>query len=212
MPPAAQQPPSAADWANIAQPWAAACPGASAGPAIKATTISGARRGRSLIVCASGSMVRARSIPGGTGSSAGSSETAVRFVRVRSTKTTDFATAIIAGILMRKLRVFIAALLAFWLVLGPAGGAWASGGGASCESMMGTLPADDCCGENETAATSCAGVCAAASLGIAFASQELQRVGDASAAVPSPCDRHVSRTTAPDLGPPRPSISNLTVA
>ena len=108
---------------------------------------------------------------------------------------------------MPKLRVLIAAFLAFWLVLGPAGGAWASGGGASCESMMSTLPADDCCGGDNAAVTSCAGVCTAASLGIRLTPPALARIDRTGAPLASLFTRYASRAAPPDVAPPKILVS-----
>ena len=108
---------------------------------------------------------------------------------------------------MRKGRTLIAAILAFWLVLGPAGGAWASGGGASCESMVGTLAADDCCGGDNTAATACAGVCAAASLGLRLSAPALPHMHGSSVALPSLFVRYASRAAPPDIAPPKLFVS-----
>lgn len=104
---------------------------------------------------------------------------------------------------MLKHRALIAAVLAFWLVVGPAGGAWASGGGASCESMTSPPPADDCCGGGSAAANACAGVCAAASLGIAFIAPQVPRIDGTARPAPWMYAGYASRAAPPDIDPPK---------
>ena len=106
---------------------------------------------------------------------------------------------------MRKHRAFFAALLSIWLVLGPAGAAWASGE-TQCESMMGMLPADDCCGDGKAALTSCAGVCAAPAMGTEFIGPNV-RAGEPAGIVPFLEVRYATRAAPPDIAPPKAVVS-----
>ncbi|MGQ0652304.1 MAG: hypothetical protein ACT4P4_08575 [Betaproteobacteria bacterium] len=107
---------------------------------------------------------------------------------------------------MLKYRAVIVALLAAWLVIGPVGGAWASGGGAACESMMSAVPADDCCGGG-AAASACAGVCAAASLGITVVAPGVPRIESSAVPIASLFFRYASRAAPPDVAPPKSLVS-----
>jgi hypothetical protein len=105
-------------------------------------------------------------------------------------------------------RSIIAAILAFYLVLGPAVSALAADAATPCESMgsMSQPLPDDCCGDAMNAAA-CLSACIAAS-SVAVAGQvSAQRLEASDAAIPSISLRYATIFAPPDSAPPKPSVS-----
>src|SRR5688500_10003668 len=108
-----------------------------------------------------------------------------------------------------KLRPFIAALLAFWLIVGPVGTAWAAYAATPCESMGSMsqpLPQGDCCGEG-MATAACLSACMATSPAAATPAVSIQRLEDTAAAIPSFSLRYATVLAPPDIAPPKTSVS-----
>lgn len=108
-----------------------------------------------------------------------------------------------------KLRPFIAALLAFWLVFGPVGTAMASSAPAPCESMGSMsqpVPQGDCCGEAMDAAA-CLNACLATSPAAATPEQGTQRLQLTESSIPSLSLRYATVLAPPDIAPPKPLLS-----
>ena len=108
-----------------------------------------------------------------------------------------------------KLRPFIAALLTFWLILGPVGTALAASAPTPCESMGSmsqSLPHGDCCGDTMDAA-SCLSACMASSPVAAAREQQTTRLELAGSSIPSVSLRYATLLAPPDIAPPKTSIS-----
>jgi hypothetical protein len=108
-----------------------------------------------------------------------------------------------------KLRPFIAALLTFWLVIGPAGTAWAAYATTPCESMSGMgqplPPADDCCGGGAMDASACLGACMAT--GPAAVAAALLVLHAAASAIPGLSLQYATVLSPPDIAPPKALVS-----
>ena len=108
-----------------------------------------------------------------------------------------------------KLRPFIAALIAFWLVFGPVGTALASSAPAPCESMGSMsqpVPQGDCCGD-ATDAAACLSACLATSPVAATPEQRLQRLQLTESSIPSLSLRYATVLAPPDIAPPKTFVS-----
>ena len=107
-----------------------------------------------------------------------------------------------------KLRPFIAALLAFWLLVGPVGTAWAAYAATPCESMGSkSQPAaqGSCCDEAMTAAA-CLGTCMAASPAAVTSARDVH-FEVAETAIPLLSLRHATLVAPPDVAPPKTAVS-----
>ena len=108
-----------------------------------------------------------------------------------------------------KLRRFIAAILTFWLVIGPVGTLCAANAPAPCESMGMNQPlpaADDCCGD-EIDASACLSACLAASPVALPSSSRIVRLDAVASAVPGLSLRYATRLAPPDIAPPKAFVS-----
>lgn len=108
-----------------------------------------------------------------------------------------------------KLRPFIAALLTFWLIVGPVGTAWAAYAATPCESMgsMGQpLPQGDCCADGMDAAA-CLSACLATSPAAATPEQGIQRLQLTESSIPSLSLRYATVLAPPDIAPPKTFVS-----
>ena len=107
---------------------------------------------------------------------------------------------------MSRYRPLVAALLALWLVLGPAGSAWAATSASTpCESMGASVPADDCCGDKMEAAA-CLSACLLLSPGITTTAADT--VVPAEFIVYTIASvRYASLLAPPDIVPPRSFVS-----
>ena len=110
--------------------------------------------------------------------------------------------------LVMKLRTFTAALLTFWLVIGPVGAAWAAANMASpCESMSAaSAPADDCCGDKMDPSACLSACMAAAPIAVASATQILHSNVVASP-IPRVSLRYATLLAPPDIAPPKAFVS-----
>jgi hypothetical protein len=106
---------------------------------------------------------------------------------------------------MIKARTLIVGLLALWLVIGPVAGVPASADvDTPCENMAAMPGMDGCC---DTAAVSCAAVCAASAPAMAFARADVPGLEIAVAPIPSVIARYASQAASPDLAPPKRLVS-----
>jgi hypothetical protein len=108
-----------------------------------------------------------------------------------------------------KLRPFVAALLAFWLIVGPVGTAWAAYAATPCESMGSMnkpVPQGDCCGEAMDAAA-CLSACLAMSPIVAALEQQIQRLQLTESSIPSLSLRYATVLAPPDVAPPKTFVS-----
>ena len=108
-----------------------------------------------------------------------------------------------------KLRPFIAAFLAFWLIVGPVGTAWAAYAATPCESMGSMsqpLPQGDCCPEGMDAAA-CLSACLAISPSAAAPAHLTQQLHISDTVVPSLPIRHAAVLAPPDIAPPKSFVS-----
>jgi hypothetical protein len=108
-----------------------------------------------------------------------------------------------------KLRPFIAALLTFWLIVGPVGTAWAAYAASPCESMGSMsqpLPKGDCCGDAMDAAA-CLSACMATSPAAATPAVSVPRLEPAAGGIPSLSLRYATVLAPPDIAPPKTSAS-----
>ena len=108
-----------------------------------------------------------------------------------------------------KLRPFIAALLAFWLVFGPVGIALASSAPAPCESMGSmsqVVPQGECCGETMDAAT-CLSACPVTSPVAATPEQRMQQLHLTDSLIPGLSLRYATVLAPPDVAPPKTFVS-----
>jgi hypothetical protein len=108
-----------------------------------------------------------------------------------------------------KLRSFIAALLTFWLIVGPLGTAWAAYAATPCESMGSMsqpLPKGDCCGGSMDA-VACLSACMATSPAAATPVVSGQRLKLTTTAIPSLSLRYATVLAPPDIAPPKTSAS-----
>jgi len=108
-----------------------------------------------------------------------------------------------------KLRPIIAALLTFWLIIGPVGTAWAAYAATPCESMGSMsqpLPQGDCCGDGMDAAA-CLSACMATSPAAATPVVSIQRLEVTAAAIPGFSLRYATVLAPPDIAPPKTSAS-----
>jgi hypothetical protein len=108
-----------------------------------------------------------------------------------------------------KLRSFIAALLTFWLVVGPVGTVWAANAPVPCDSMGMNQPlptADDCCGD-EMDASACLSACMAAAAVALPSSSRIIRLDPGASAVPGLSLRYATLLAPPDIAPPKAFVS-----
>ena len=108
-----------------------------------------------------------------------------------------------------KLRSFIAAVLTFWLIVGPVGTALAASGAAPCESMGAmsqALPHGDCCGDTMDAA-SCLSACLATSSVAAALEQQTTQLQLAGSSIPGRSLRYATLLAPPDIAPPKTFVS-----
>jgi hypothetical protein len=108
-----------------------------------------------------------------------------------------------------KLRSLIAALLTFWLILGPVGTALAAAAPAPCESMDSmsqSLPHGDCCSDTMDPAA-CLSACLAASPVAAAPGQPTQRLQLTESSIPSLSLRYATVVAPPDVAPPKTFVS-----
>jgi hypothetical protein len=98
-----------------------------------------------------------------------------------------------------KLRTFIAALLTFWLIVGPVGTAWAAYAATPCESI-------DCCGDGMDAAA-CLSACMVASPAAATPVESIPRLELAATPIPGLSLRYATVLAPPDIAPPKTSAS-----
>jgi hypothetical protein len=108
-----------------------------------------------------------------------------------------------------KLRPFIAALLTFWLILGPVGTALAAAAPTACEnmgSMSQPVPQGDCCGDAMDAAA-CLSACLAVSPMAAAPEQPMQRLHLTQSGIPGVSLRYATVLAPPDIAPPKTFVS-----
>ena len=105
-----------------------------------------------------------------------------------------------------SLRLFIAALLSFWLAFGPAVSALAQSADRPCESMSMTLPADDCCGGGMDQAK-CLSACLAAATAMLAPAPQTLPAAEAAAGIAKLFFRHASILAPPDIAPPKSLVS-----
>lgn len=103
-------------------------------------------------------------------------------------------------------KVFLSALLAFWLAFGPVANALAQSADTPCESMGMSMSADDCCNGGADQA-SCLNACLAASA--AMSASDAHRVTPLSghAIVVAPAVHRASILAPPDIAPPKRLLS-----
>ena len=107
------------------------------------------------------------------------------------------------------LRRFIAAILTFWLVIGPVGTLWAANAPVPCDSMgmnQPLPPADDCCGD-EMDALACLSTCMAASPVALPSSSCIVHLDTVASAVPGLSLRYATLLAPPDIAPPKAFVS-----
>lgn len=108
-----------------------------------------------------------------------------------------------------KLRPFVAALVTFWLILGPVGTAWAASAPPPCESMgsmSGSAPHGECCGDAMDAAA-CLSACLAAAPVAAAPQQQVHSLQLAESSLPGLASRHATVLAPPDIAPPKTLVS-----
>ena len=108
-----------------------------------------------------------------------------------------------------KLRSFIAALVTFWLILGPLGTAWAASAPAPCEStasMGQSLPYGECCGDTMDAAA-CLSACLATAPVAVPPEQQIQRLQLTESRIPGLSLRYATVLAPPDVAPPKTFVS-----
>ena len=107
-----------------------------------------------------------------------------------------------------KLRPFVAAVLTFWLIVGPAGTAWAAYAATPCETMgsMSQPQPEDCCGTGMGAAA-CLSACMATSPAAAAPEPLVQRAQAAETGIPGLSLRYATVLAPPDIAPPKTFVS-----
>jgi hypothetical protein len=104
-----------------------------------------------------------------------------------------------------KNRAFIAALLAFWLAIGPlAASAFAAS--QPCESMSASMPADDCCGSGMDAAK-CLAACLTISPAMSVVAAQSPAVPATQLPAVKPLSRYATLAGPPDVAPPKSLVS-----
>src|SRR5690349_12271184 len=97
-----------------------------------------------------------------------------------------------------KPRLFIAAMLSFWLAFGPAATAFAQSADRPCESMSMSMPADDCCGDGMDQAK-CLSACLAVAPAMLAPTRQTLPPAATAAGIATPSFRHASILAPPDI-------------